>query len=1117
MTRRRVGELARWLGALVVVGVFAASDQSVECQLGPCPVPLLPIHSGWSKPVIRYSVAGLAAYPEAVDAAHQAAMLWTDYNTRNNSQITFVPALQGQSIDLTFLVAPEPLAVEIGHPDHVAAVFSGSVVSLTDGRLKSATIQIDVANRGTPPSRMCQKPPSPLPCKFFDASQPNYAASILSTLSHEMGHGMGLGNLAPGQPHASVSGSIMNGHFVPNDCLKYYPSDPCTSGSPPNLGPTHCDKAVIDMLYSGPPTAPAPGGGDPRENAPVPLPPPPGALDNDQDGYTYFDDCNDNSERIHPNQSLGEKCINYFFYGGGNLDVDCDGQIEWYSCVELFPDWFIPNLEPVPLEEIVGDCEYSVGPSSMGFTANGGHRSIGITTSGDSCLWSASSPEPWLTIDLVTRGVGSGSLSVSAAPNVSPAARSTTIVVAGKSIGVNQPGVGCSFTLSTANIQAPGTGSTGSVGLTASSQSCAWTAVANEPWIQVTSPATGSGDGSISFQIAENQAAGSRTGILSIGGVGVTVTQRGSSTPSARITAPLSDVVVNRGVPVQIDVDATDPDGIVSSVEFLANGAVINLDSSAPWTYTWSPTVSGRVPITARVTDNVGNQALSDVVVVAINSLDAVTIAPVAPRQGEAAEITVSGVDPCGAVMVDYGDGRVVTHPLSGLPFKHRTSWTQAGPKTVRVVGQANCVGEVVSSFSVAGNAAPAITLDTPTQGAWVPVGGTIALGATAVDGDSGIQRVEFYSGAALLHVDTTSPYQFSWSSMTAGTYVFTARAVDNGGASTTSPPKTVNVAQMVTGVSINPSQIAIGQSSTVTVTGTPLCTAVQINFGDGTAQSFPTSGLPFSHQHTWSTAGPKTITATGFGNCAGSASANLAVLQPNPAMWVDSPANNTVVNQTFWLAGWAVDAGATSGTGVSAIHVWAYPNPGSGAPPVWLGSSTYGGARPDVGAWIGNQFTNSGFGMAGTLAPGAYQLSVYAFSTVTNTFNQVQSVNVTVATSNPVVSVDLPAPNSLVGSQFWVAGWAADLGAPPGQTGVDQVEVFAFSNGDWNSPISLGAATYGGARPDVGAYYGTQFTNTGYGRLAGGLSPGTYMIVVWAHSTVSGGWPSGILWITVQ
>ena len=134
-----------------------------------------------------------------------------------------------------------------------------------------------------------------------------------------------------------------------------------------------------------------------------------------------------------------------------------------------------------------------------------------------------------------------------------------------------------------------------------------------------------------------------------------------------------------------------------------------------------------------------------------------------------------------------------------------------------------------------------------------------------------------------------------------------------------------------------------------------------------------------------------------------------------NPAMWVETPGTSTSVNQYFTISGWAADLAAASGTGVNTLHIWAYPNPGSGQPAIWVGTPTYGSPRYDIAALYGSQFTNSGFTMTANLPPGVYLLYIAAFSTVANTFNQAQHITVTVATSQPVIAIDQPAPSSTV------------------------------------------------------------------------------------------------------
>jgi hypothetical protein len=73
----------------------------------------------------------------------------------------------------------------------------------------------------------------------------------------------------------------------------------------------------------------------------------------------------------------------------------------------------------------------------------------------------------------------------------------------------------------------------------------------------------------------------------------------------------------------------------------------------------------------------------------------------------------------------------------------------------------------------------------------------------------------------------------------------------------------------------------------------------------------------------------------------------------------LDVPGAGSVVTGTFGVGGWALNRAVPSGTGVDAIHVYAFPATGA---PIFLAVATYGGARPDVGAVFGSQFTNSGF-----------------------------------------------------------------------------------------------------------------------------------------------------------
>jgi subtilisin len=230
----------------------------------------------------------------------------------------------------------------------------------------------------------------------------------------------------------------------------------------------------------------------------------------------------------------------------------------------------------------------------------------------------------------------------------------------------------------------------------------------------------------------------------------------------------------------------------------------------------------------------------------------------------------------------------------------------------------------------------------------------------------------------------------------------------------------------------------------------------------------------------------------------------------------LDTPTWSSVVAPSFTVAGWALDPSAAAGTGVDAVHVWAFPTVGGS--PVFLGSAPYGGSRPDVGAVFGARFSDSSFHLiAPGLPPGTYHVAVYAHSTLNGAFDASAGAIVTVRPpGNPAMHIDTPVQGAALDTPFIVAGWAIDLDAVSGP-GVDAIHVWAFPEAG-GSPIFLGVSPYGGARPDVGAAFGGRFTQSSYQIVVNGLSPGVYTVGVYAHSAITGTFnQSAAVTLTVQ
>ena len=118
------------------------------------------------------------------------------------------------------------------------------------------------------------------------------------------------------------------------------------------------------------------------------------------------------------------------------------------------------------------------------------------------------------------------------------------------------------------------------------------------------------------------------------------------------------------------------------------------------------------------------------------------------------------------------------------------------------------------------------------------------------------------------------------------------------------------------------------------------------------------------------------------------------------PQTTVDVPTPGARADGTFVVAGWAADLDSAVDSGVSSVQVWAYPLDDSGnrLAPVLIGPATYGLARPDVAEIYGNRFRNSGYGIVvNTLPPGAYDIAVFGYSTVVNSFTPARVARVVV------------------------------------------------------------------------------------------------------------------------
>lgn len=170
-------------------------------------------------------------------------------------------------------------------------------------------------------------------------------------------------------------------------------------------------------------------------------------------------------------------------------------------------------------------CASIITPEQASVDGAGGTLHVTVSSPAG-CAWAALSNDPWITVASGEHGSGDGTVQLVVAANAG-AARSATPTIAGHPFTVHQ-GSGCSFAVAPDRAVAPAAGGAVRIDVTAAA-SCAWTAASQAAWLSVVSGSSGSGTGSVELSVAA-QSGPSRSGVVTVAGTPVTVTQESGCT-----------------------------------------------------------------------------------------------------------------------------------------------------------------------------------------------------------------------------------------------------------------------------------------------------------------------------------------------------------------------------------------------------------------------------------------------------------------------------------------------------------------------------------------------------------------------------------------------------------
>jgi hypothetical protein len=166
-----------------------------------------------------------------------------------------------------------------------------------------------------------------------------------------------------------------------------------------------------------------------------------------------------------------------------------------------------------------------------------------------------------------------------------------------------------------------------------------------------------------------------------------------------------------------------------------------------------------------------------------------------------AVTLTASASDNDGVVQqVAYYANSTLIGSATVSPYS--VNWTNvaAGTYTVTAVATDNAGDTTTSAavhLSVTSNAAPTVSVTSPSEGANFGAPASVTVSANAADSDGTIASVAFYANGSPIGTDTSAPFSIAWNPVPAGNYTLTAVATDDRGATTTSSPVHISVSAL--------------------------------------------------------------------------------------------------------------------------------------------------------------------------------------------------------------------------------------------------------------------------------------------------------------------------------
>ncbi len=184
-------------------------------------------------------------------------------------------------------------------------------------------------------------------------------------------------------------------------------------------------------------------------------------------------------------------------------------------------------------------CTYTLSAAQVQAPIAGGNFTLTLAT-GQLCAWSITGLPDWITVSGAASGTGPTGITLVVAANAGDI-RSATVTVGGATVTVTQAApVVCTYTLNASGQVFSSAGGTATISIAAPA-GCTWSVFGNPSWVVLKSAASGSGNGTLSYQVGFNQGA-DRSGTIQIANSTYTIEQVSATLVSGTVAGSMAQI-----------------------------------------------------------------------------------------------------------------------------------------------------------------------------------------------------------------------------------------------------------------------------------------------------------------------------------------------------------------------------------------------------------------------------------------------------------------------------------------------------------------------------------------------------------------------------------------------